>query len=224
MNFRALLLCALTSLAFAQTTPDAALTELKAGNARFLRSARTRTTQEDGDKVLVKNLANGQKPFAVVVTCSDSRLDETMIFDQEMGRLFVVREAGNSPDLQGTASVDYAIGHLESKLVVVLGHSTCGAVKAVKEAAGTPLPGNLYVFQESMCGLLESTPRLAGETDAAYVNRLGSVNAVRQAKKLLTASAELREKVERKEVKVVPAYYDLATGRVTFGAPVLPPH
>jgi len=117
-------------------TPAAALAELRAGNGRFVAGKRVRTLLALQDPDLRATLAKGQAPFAIIVTCSDSRLADNLIFDQELGRLFTIREAGNSPDIQGLASAEYAAEHLGSKLVVVMGHSACGAVKA---AAGQSL-------------------------------------------------------------------------------------
>ncbi len=203
-------------------TPEAALTELKAGNTRWTQGKRTRTIQVTKDADLRKHLAGGQDPFAVIVCCADSRVDESLIFDQEAGRLFVIREAGNSPDLQGTASIDYGVGHLKNKVVLVMGHSACGAVKAVASSGDKPLPGNLAVFQESMKGLVESTPKKADEKDGAYADRLAEVNAVRQAQALFTRSEEISHLAATGVILVVPAYYDLHSGKVTFLPAVKP--
>jgi carbonic anhydrase len=204
-------------ISFAEvTTSEAALTELQAGNARFVAGKRIRTLLSMQDTELRSTLATGQAPFAVIVTCSDSRLADNLIFDQEMGRLFTVREAGNSPDIQSLASVEYALEHLGSKLVVVLGHTSCGAVKAVYEAHGKPLPGNLWSLQAAMTGLLESTHEDPNETTADYVRRLEIANATRQAQGVLDRSEIVRHLTGGGKVKVVPALYDLASGRVQF--------
>lgn len=205
--------------ASAPATPDAALEELLAGNGRFVAGKRTRTVDTGHDAVLRAALVKGQSPFAVIVTCSDSRVPDSLLFDQEAGRLFTIREAGNAPDLQGLASVEYAVEHLGSKVVVVMGHTGCGAVKAVREASGRPLPGNLWALQAGMAGLLESTPEHPDEGAAAYGARLEAANARRQAQALLDRSDLLRERTQGGRLKVVPALYHLDTGRVQ----VLPP-
>jgi carbonic anhydrase len=197
-------------------TPVTVLAELKAGNKRYLEGKRTRSLRTAEDAHVREVLATGQHPLAAIVCCSDSRVVDSFIFDQEPGRLFTVREAGNSPDIQGIASVEYAVEHLGCKLVVVMGHTSCGAVKAVADANGAPLPGNLWVFQASMAGLLESTPKLAGETPSAYQKRLARVNAVRQAKFMTQRSAILKHELAEGEIKILPALYDLASGSVTF--------
>ena len=197
-------------------TPDAVVAELKDGNKRFVDGVRTRSLRSMEDPRIREILSRGQHPIAVIITCSDSRLADNLIFDQELGRLFTIREAGNSPDTQGIASVEYAVEHLGCQVVVVMGHTSCGAVKAVAEAKGQPLPGNLWVFQASMAGLLESTPNTSGEAAAAYQKRLAQVNAVRQAKAMLARSELLREKLADGGLKVLPAMYELASGHVTF--------
>lgn len=201
-------------------TPSAALTELSAGNARFVAGKRVRTLDTAHDPAMRAALTGGQAPFAVIVTCSDSRVPDALLFDQEAGRLFTIREAGNAPDLQGIASAEYAAEHLGSKLIVVMGHSSCGAVKAVREANGKPLPGNLWALQAGMAGLLESTPQDPNEDTKAHLGRLEETNARRQAQAMLDRSALLRGLAAAEKVWVVPAVYSLASGKVQFFKPV----
>jgi len=197
-------------------TPGEALVELKAGNARFAEGRRVRTLLSSQDPELRQALSKGQAPFAVIVTCSDSRLMDNFIFDQELGRLFTIREAGNCPDIQGVASVEYAVEHLGSKLVVVLGHTACGAVKAVSEAGGKPLPGNLWSLQAAMAGLLETTPEDPNESTAEHLRHLETNNAIRQAQAVLDRSELVRHLVSSGKLQVLPAVYDLASGKVRF--------
>jgi carbonic anhydrase len=201
-------------------TPAAALGELSAGNGRFVAGKRVRTLDTGHDAAMRAALVGGQAPFAVVITCSDSRVPDALLFDQEAGRLFTIREAGNAPDLQGIASAEYAVDHLGSKLVVVMGHTSCGAVKAVREASGKPLPGNLWALQAGMAGLLESTPQDPNEDAKTYGARLEEVNARRQAQAMLDRSVLLREQAAAEKIWVVPALYNLASGKVQFFKPV----
>lgn len=198
------------------TDPDSALAELRAGNARFIAGKRIRTVETAKDPALREQLAKGQAPFAVIITCADSRVPDALLFDQEMGRLFVVREAGNAPDLQGIASVDYAIEHLGSKVVVVMGHGSCGAVKAVMEANGKALPGNLWAFQAEMAGLLESNQHDPNEDPKAHLGHLVEANAKRQAQALVDRSEAVRKLASEEKIWVVPAVYDLLSGKVQF--------
>lgn len=203
-------------------TPDAALAELLAGNGRFVAGKRVRTVDTARDAALRAALVKGQQPFAVIITCSDSRVPDSLVFDQEAGRLFTIREAGNAPDLQGLASVEYAVDHLGSKVVVVMGHTGCGAVKAVREAQGRPLPGSLWALQGGMAGLLESTPEAPDEGGAAYGARLEEANARRQAQALLDRSPLLREWAGDGRIRILPALYHLDSGRVDLLKPATP--
>jgi len=195
---------------------EAVLEELKAGNKRFVDGRRTRSLLSSEDPKLRETLARGQNPCAVIIACSDSRVGDNFIFDQELGRLFTIRQAGNSPDLQAIASAEYAVEYLGCQVVMVLAHTSCGAVKAVADAKGTPLPGNLWAFQAAMAGLLEATPRQPKEEHLSYYRRLERVNAMRQAKALVHRSELLRAKVASGKLKVVPAVYDLVSGKVIF--------
>jgi len=204
----------------APDSPSAALAELSAGNGRFVGGKRVRTLDTGHDAAMRAALVGGQAPFAVVITCSDSRVPDALLFDQEAGRLFTIREAGNAPDLQGIASAEYAAEHLGSKLIVVMGHSSCGAVKAVREANGKSLPGYLWALQAGMAGLLESTPQDPNEDAKAHLGRLEEANARRQAQAMLDRSALLRDLAAAEKLWIVPALYNLASGKVTFFKPV----
>ena len=204
----------------APDSPAAALAELGAGNARFVAGKRVRTLNPGQDAALRAALVHGQAPFAVVITCSDSRVPDALLFDQEAGRLFTIREAGNAPDLQGIASAEYAAEHLGSKVIVIMGHSSCGAVKAVREANGKALPGNLWALQAGMAGLLESTPQDPNEDAKAHLGRLEEANARRQAQAMLDRSALLRDLAAAEKLWVVPALYHLASAKVQFFKPL----
>jgi carbonic anhydrase len=203
--------------------PAGALRELVAGNQRFVEGARVRTLLSMQDAELRQSLAKGQAPFAVIITCSDSRLADNFIFDQELGRLFTIREAGNSPDTQSLGSVEYALEHLHAKIVVVMGHTGCGAVTAVSEAHGKPLPGNLWSLQAAMSGLLASTPEDPNEDAPAHLYHLVVNNAERQAQAVVDRSDLVRQLLAKHQVQVVPAVYDLASGKVTFLSAPAPP-
>jgi carbonic anhydrase len=200
--------------------PEAALAELRAGNARFVSGARVRSLMAANDAALRQSLAKGQAPFAVIVTCSDSRLADNFIFDQELGRLFTIREAGNCPDIQGLASIEYAVEHLGSKVVVVLGHGSCGAVKAVLESGPKQLPGNLWSLQAAMAGLVQGVRHDPNESPAEHMGHLVEANALRQAQVVQERSEIVRHLCATGKLKVVPAVYDLASGKVTFLKPL----
>ncbi len=207
----------------APDSPSAALAELQAGNGRYTSGKRSRSVETAKDVARRADLAKGQAPFAVVVTCSDSRAADNLLFDQELGRLFTIRVAGELLEPAGIASVDYAVAHLGSKVVVVMGHANCGAVKAVRDAKGKPLPGNLWAFQSGMAGLLETTPSDPNEDAATYLARLVEQNAKRQAQLLVDRSEEIRRLVSEEKIWVVPAVYDMGTGKVNFFKPLSAP-
>lgn|GEM_PF-262139 len=202
-------------------TPEAAMAELEAGNIRFMKGWRVRTLMAAQEPDLRATLEKGQSPFAVIVTCSDSRAMDNLIFDQELGRVFSIRVAGNSPDTLGIASIEYAVEHLGSKVVVIMGHTKCGAIGAVADAHGHPLPENMYIFQDLMKGLLDDVPRDPNESDADYKDRLEVENAKRQAQIVYDRSNIIREFVDEKKIWLLSASYDLHTGRVTFFNPVV---
>ena len=202
--------------------PASALAELAAGNLRFATGTRMRTLLSSDDAALRTRLAKEGAPLAVLVTCSDSRLSEALLFDQELGRLYAIREAGNALDNLSLGSVEFALDHLGARLVVVLGHLDCEVVKLVVEAHGKPLPGNQWALQAAMTGLLENVPEDPNEEPEARLRRLVEGNAQRQAQALLDRSAVVGELVRLKKVQVVPAVYDPASGRVNFLAAVVP--
>jgi len=201
-------------------TPEAALAELQTGNERFVGTGRIRTLLASQDPSLRETLSKGQAPFAVLVTCSDSRATDSFVFDQELGRLFSIRSAGNSPDTLGIASVEYGVEHLGSKLVVVLGHTSCGAISAVADAKDEHMHGNFQIFQEVMDGLLASSPRDPNESEQEYKNRLAKVNAIRQARVIYDRSPVIRESIDLNKIWLIPAIHDLASGKVTFFEPI----
>ena len=123
------------------TDPQKAIETLTSGNARFVAGT---LTQKDDYAALREQLSAGQHPFAVVLCCSDSRVAPEIIFDQKLGDLFVIRNAGNVIDKHVLGSIEYAVEHLGASLVVVMGHSCCGAVTATR--MGEALPDNIMAI------------------------------------------------------------------------------
>ena len=193
---------------------DEALTLLKEGNARFVEmkmqhpnvSAERRT-----DTAL-----NGQKPFAAILSCSDSRVPVEDVFDRGIGDIFVVRVAGNvAMDPSVIGSVEYAAGHLDRPLVVILGHTNCGAVKA--SILGPDLEGDLPFIQRKIEGVAarvkKDHPNLQGDD---LISAVVKENVLKAREDLLAKSAEIRHMVEEGKLKIVPAVYDLETGVVEW--------
>lgn len=191
---------------------DKAFTYLVNGNSRYTSGALRKDGQGSIDR---KNLVTGQKPHSIVISCSDSRVPPEIIFDEKLGEIFVVRTAGESLDLSGIASVEYAVSHLGSKLIVVMGHESCGAVKAALStldgsSAGSPaldfLVKDLHPHLKKYRGL-SSTKTVANES---FDNAQGA------ADNLLKKSAIVKEKVENGELVIRVGLYHLATGVVEW--------
>ena len=184
---------------------DEALARLVEGNKRFVEMKLAHPDQDAGRRT---ELATGQQPFAVILGCSDSRVSPEVIFDQGLGDLFVVRVAGNVADDIGIASMEYAVEHLGSRLIVVLGHERCGAVTAA--VAGGELPGHLPALMTALKPAVEKGKGHAG--DAVEAAMLANVELT--AEQLRESKPILAELVEKGEVKIVGARYDLDTGAV----------
>ena len=189
----------------ASLTPEEALKRLLEGNKRMVSGLLQGPDRSQARRLEV---AGGQKPFAVVVTCSDSRVPPELLFDQGYGDIFVVRTAGNVVDDVALGSIEYAIEHLGAKLVVVLGHSKCGAVKAVVD--GGALPGHLPAIAGMIQPAVEKSRGKPGELMANAVR----MNVKMVAQRIIQATPEMTEKVEDCEIRVVGGYYDLETGKV----------
>lgn len=197
-----------------------AIARLSAGNARFVYGRRSESVRTPTDQDVRSSQANGQHPFAAILTCADSRLPPELIFDQGLGQLFVVRNAGNVAEPVGEGSLEYGVEHLNLRLVVVLGHHACGAVTAVT-ASPEPLPGNLVAIQKEMSGLQAAAAKdaAAGKAKEQVLAAAVERNAIAQAQALLKESETLR-KATKNGLVVVPAIYDLDGGGVRFLPPV----
>src|SRR5688572_14801325 len=192
-------------------TPADGVARLKAGNARFVANP-AEALAIDADKRAA--LAKGQSPFATVLSCADSRVPPEVIFHAGLGELFVVRAAGHVADHSVLASVEYAAEHLHIPLVVVMGHEMCGAVKAAVETpATTSLGPNLDYLLKAIRPAVARTSAVPADTrlrTAILENVEETIND------LLTKSATLRHLSDSGQIKLVGAYYELATGRAHF--------
>ncbi len=186
---------------------DQALTLLKEGNQRFIE---TKTKHPNLSKERRQLLTSGQEPFAVIVSCSDSRVPPEVIFDQGLGDLFVVRSAGNTVDKLGIGSIEYAAAVLDSSLIVVMGHEKCGAVSAA--ISGKPLPGHIQDVAKSI--RLNDTDKSCTMNDKLDCAIIGNVEAV--AEQLKNSQPILAPMLKAGSIKIVGAYYDLESGKVLF--------
>lgn len=192
---------------------DTALGWLKNGNKRFVTKALRNDGKSRKDR---ERLAKGQHPHAIILSCSDSRVPPETVFDQALGEIFTVRTAGEAVDSSVLASIEYAVEHLGPKLLVVMGHTSCGAVKASIETAEGKSAGS-----ESLDKLIgDIRPRLPTRAPAAAPSAglevESTANARGVAADLVKRSAIIRARVERGELKIVPSLYNLETGAVKF--------
>lgn len=197
----------------APQTPDQILAELKAGNKRFS-SGKTNLSPRTPEDFARD--AKGQAPPAIVLGCADSRVPPEIVFDQPVGDLFVLRVAGNivgsGPILLG--SIEFAVAELGARLIVVMGHSSCGACAAAIEHIenNDALPGAI----EGMVDYIRPVVRqVQGKPGDKLVN-VTKANAIYNAQKLAKLGPILPERVKNGSVKMVGAYYELSTGQVEF--------
>ena len=184
-----------------------ALERLLAGNRRYVTSKQKRPNLTPERRLELKA---GQDPFAVILGCSDSRVAPEIIFDQGLGDLFIVRVAGNvAEDDMVLGSIEYAVSHLKTPLVVVLGHSHCGAVSATLSSHG-PLPGRLGRVAEAIQPAINRVIELPGDT----LDRASRANAEMVAERLRKSKPILCDSVEAGMLTVAAAYYHLSSGSV----------
>jgi carbonic anhydrase len=190
----------------AQTTlsPDAALTELMDGNKRFMTG---RLTAHDHDlAILRQHTIEKQEPFAAVLSCADSRVPVELVFDQSIGHIFVTRVAGNIVTPEIIASLEYGAAVLGTKVILVMGHAGCGAVKATIQ--GKEVPGQISALY----------PHIRPAVDQAGTNLEAATkaNAKIQAALLREASTVISALIKESKLKVSAGYYDTGTGTVTL--------
>ncbi len=196
----------------AAMTPAAALTLLKDGNARFV--AGTRKPRDLNAKVVAT--AAGQYPFGAIVSCMDSRAPVEILFDQGVGDVFSLRIAGNVIDSDFLGSLEYAVKVAGSKLIIVLGHSSCGAVKGAID--GVRL-GNLTGLLAKIEPAIQAAgPPKGTSKDKAFVDRVTEQNVRLGMKEIRDKSPILREMLDARQVGLAGGIYDVETGRVTFFA------
>jgi len=191
---------------------ETALKWVKNGNRRFYEHH----LRKDGDSLEdVKRLKSEQHPHTIVLSCSDSRVPPEIVFDQKLGEIFTVRSAGESPDENQIASIEYAIEHLGSRLLIVLGHTQCGAVKTALSSANdlakeTPAIQHLVSSIQGRLKL-KSSERSAFLHDESFANAKGVVQD------LLTKSKLVRESVANQKLLIRSALYRLDDGHVEWG-------
>ncbi len=206
-------------------SPDEALQKLMDGNKRYVENKLTNVAKIDS--ATRTSLAKSQKPYAIILSCSDSRVPPELVFDKGLGEIFVVRVAGNIPDPVVLGSIEYAAEHLGSPLVMVLGHERCGAVTATVDAKGKSTgSANIDAIVKAIepnvklaardCDACKGEKRCAETKKSEFVECVIDANVKNVAASLTKRSKILRHLVEEKKVKIVAAKYDLDDGTVTL--------
>jgi carbonic anhydrase len=198
------------SIAQAQITssPEEALIKLKQGNERFVNGTSTKPRQ---DFKRIKEVSTEQHPFATIIGCSDSRVPNEIIFDQGLGDLFIVRTAGQVSTYASWGSIEFAEEVLGTKLIVVLGHTQCGAVKA---AVNLPeVPGHIVTLINAIKPAVESARQ---HSPADLLDESIRENIIMQVKQLKSLEPVLAKRVREGSIKIVGALYHLDSGKVEF--------
>ena len=216
-------------------SPIEAISRLKEGNSRFIAgNVQHRHETSDERAYIAKNsyenpgimslgmtseqaakrraeLTKSQHPFAIILSCSDSRVPPELIFDEGLGDLFIIRVAGTVLNAEGLGSIEFAVDALAARLILVLGHQSCGAVDAAMKTVATKgkAPGHIQSLVTAIKPVIDSMPEADLDTmikaNVKYV-----VNALRSSKPIL------KGKIDSGEVQVIGGYYTLDTGAVTF--------
>ena len=181
-----------------------AIDRLKEGNERFVKDKLDGKLQDSEQK---NALTGGQSPFAIILSCADSRVVPELAFDTGLGEIFVVRVAGNVANSSSIASIEYAVANLGTKLIVVMGHESCGAVGAA--VAGGDNGKNLNHLLGFIKPVVEAN---RGEEMPVIIKK----NANNSAESLIQNSPIISDAVKNESVKIVSAYYSLRTGKVDF--------
>ena len=186
-------------------TSDAALQKLMQGNRRYIQQKRT---FPDQGRSRITEVAKGQRPFAIVLCCSDSRVVPEILFDQGLGDLFDIRVAGNFLDDAVIGTMEYGVAELGTPLIIILGHERCGAVKAALD--GKPVPGKIGSLVAAIKPAVDS---IKGQPGDAWDNAV-KANVKMNVNKLKQSSPIIAEAVKAGKLKVVGGRYDLDTGTV----------
>lgn len=181
------------------------LERLKTGNQRFVADKLDGKLQDSSRR---NSLTGGQEPYAIVLSCADSRVVPELAFDAGLGELFVVRVAGNVANTSSMASIEYAVAHIGSPVIVVLGHESCGAVTAAVNGGD-----NGYNLNHLLAHI---TPAINASDKEASVNDVVKKNAELTKEDLINRSAIIKNAVDNGKLSIEPAYYNLGSGEVTF--------
>jgi carbonic anhydrase len=192
--------------------PEEALRALKTGNARFFGGSARRPETSAAER---RAQILGQTPFAVVLACSDSRVPTEIVFDQGLGTLFITRVAGNVVDAGTTGSIEYAVNHLKTHIVVVLGHEGCGAVKAALLPAAERARETQSI-QALLNQIVPSVSKIPKIRDEKAKLREAVVANVRQQVANIKKEPAIQKAIASNKIAVVGAFYEITSGAVDF--------
>jgi carbonic anhydrase len=194
-------------------SPDEALTLLKEGNARYVENTAKHPNQDQDRRTLTTT--KGQHPYATVLGCSDSRVPPEVLFDAGIGDIFVIRVAGNVADTDETGSIEYGVDHLGTPVLVVMGHTRCGAVTAVVQKAEVhgSIPSLVANIKPAVAKAKARNPGLGGD---GLVEEAVKANVWQAVEDLLRTSQALRDRTKAGTVKIVGAVYDIETGKIAW--------
>ena len=178
--------------------------KLKDGNKRFISDTSERKLQNSTHREM---LAGGQAPFAVVLGCADSRVVPEFVFDTSLGEIFTVRVAGNVASISAIASIEFAVTQLNVKVILIKGHSSCGAVTAA--VSGKNHGQNLNQLFTHIIPAIEQTP-------GRNIDEIVKINAVLNAEELVNKSPMIANAVKSGQIKIFPTFYHLESGEVEF--------
>lgn len=198
----------------ADITPDSAITLLKEGNSRFVEN-------KNADRDLLEQVnytASGQYPFATILSCIDSRVSAELIFDQGVGDIFSARVAGNIVNEDMLGSIEFACKIAGTKVLVILGHTACGAVKgACDDAKLGNLTTLLHKIKPAVAAVSEpSDSNLRNSKNIDFVNAVALKNVELTIENTRSLSPVLKEMEDNEEIKIIGAMYDIKNGKVTF--------
>ena len=213
-KFKRLIMKAHTKETQATMTPDKSLEYLKEGNVRFQNNLKANRNLLEQ----VNDTSKGQFPFATILSCIDSRVSSELIFDQGLGDIFSIRIAGNFINEDILGSMEFACKLAGTKLLVVLGHTACGAVKgACDDAKLGNLTGMLAKIKPAVTAVSKPEDQsLRNSSNIEFVNNVSTKNVELSIDNILKESPVLAEMQDNGQIKIVGAMYDINTGAVTF--------
>lgn len=194
---------------FAGTAGDEALQKLMDGNKRYVTGS---LAKKDIGQTKRNQLSKGQKPFAIVITCSDSRVPPEILFDQGLGDIFVIRVAGNVVDPIELGSIEYGAEHLNSPLLFILGHKKCGAVTASLEAEGKP-EGNIGAIVKKIMPAAAAAKKKGGTKDEILETAIHE-NVKNVYKDVMNKSKIINHLASEGKLEIVGGCYDITTGKI----------